>query len=110
MLGVLLSSQGIANFTYNLDPNPRKFQLDGPDCKITENRPPACISERERVSLISGREIPRIATVMDGIRLAVDAIATVVQSYFESFGTTAMLGKFLFFQYNQFGVRSRMGL
>ena len=78
--------------------------------KITENKLPACISERERVSLISGREIPRIATVMDGIRLALDAIATVDQSYFESFGTTAMLGKLLFFQYNPFGVRSRMDL
>ena len=47
---------------------------------------------------------------MDGIRLAVDAIATVVHSNFESFGTTAMLGKLLFFQYNPFGVHSRTGL
>ena len=36
---------------------------------ITENRLPAAIVEREKVWRISGRAMPKVATIIDGIRL-----------------------------------------
>ena len=36
---------------------------------ITENRLPAAIVESEKVRRISGRAIPKVATIIDGIRL-----------------------------------------
>ena len=36
---------------------------------ITENRLPAATSESEKVPRISGRAIPKVATIIDGIRL-----------------------------------------
>ncbi len=50
------------------------------ETKMTEKRLPASISEREKVCLTSGREIPTVATTIDGTRLASGAISVVGQS------------------------------
>lgn len=74
--------------------------------KITEKRLPPSNSDRDSDCLTSGRDIPRVATAMEGRRLAQGAISVVGQSTFEWFTTILFAFDLLFFK-GDLGVKAR---
>src|SRR5215468_553701 len=62
---------------------------------ITENRLPASTAERENDCLISGRAMPSVATIIEGIRLLHGAMQTVKSSRRDAAGEAILRNLFL---------------